>query len=151
MTSAPRDIRSHVVFRMALFATITDRSGKHSFTEAFGLNLREYRILAVIAYMQPVSLSDLVAETCLDAGQVSRNVAKLVEMGLLAREGGATRGGKLALTQDGEALCARALNLGDALNDEMMEGLSAAERAVLSKALDRLLLTARAKLAAAQS
>lgn len=146
MTADPHDIRSHVVFRMALFATITDRAGKHSFAQDFGLSLREYRILAVIAYMQPVSLSDLVAETVLDAGQVSRNVAKLVDDGLLAREGGATRGGLLSLTQTGRALYERALARGDALNDEMTVDLSTEERAALSRALDILVAKARSSL-----
>ena len=145
MTDQPHDIRAHVVFRMSLFATITDRAGKHSFAETFGLSLREYRILAVIAYMQPVSLSDLVAETFLDMGQVSRNVAKLVEDGLLTREDGAQRGGKLVLTQAGEALYAQALARGDDLNDQMMAGLSTEERAALSKALDHLIENAREK------
>lgn len=148
MTTPPRDIRSHVVFRMALFTTITDRAGKHSFTQDFGLTLREYRILAVIAYMQPVSLSDLVVETVLDAGQVSRNVAKLVRDGQVAREGKARRGGLLALTPDGEALYQRALARGDDLNDQIMADLGAEDREILSRALDVLLKTARANLPA---
>jgi DNA-binding MarR family transcriptional regulator len=143
VTDKPHDIRAHVVFRMSLFANMTDRSGRHSFAETFGLSLREYRILAVIAYLQPVSLSDLVAEICLDAGQVSRNVAKLVEDGLLTREGGAQRGGKLVLSKEGQDLYRAALARGDDLNEQMMEGLSAEERAVLSKALDQLVAKAR--------
>lgn len=148
MTTPPHDIRSHVVFRMALFTTITDRAGKHSFTQDFGLSLREYRILAVISYMQPVSLSDLVVETVLDAGQVSRNIGKLVKDGLVARKGGAHRGGLLTLTEAGEALYRRALARGDALNDQIMADLSAEDREVLSRALDILLQTARANLPA---
>lgn len=140
------DIRSHVVYRMALFATITDRAGKHSFAQDFGLTLRAYRILAVIAYLQPVSLSDLVTETVLDTGQVSRNVAKLVQDGLVEREGGAQRGGLLSLTQAGQTLYAGALARGDELNDFITEGLSAEERAILSGALDKLLHKARALL-----
>lgn len=140
------DIRSHVVYRMALFATITDRAGKHSFSKDYALTLREYRILAVIAFMQPVSLSDLVAETVLDAGQVSRNVAKLVADGLVEREGGAQRGGLLSLTQAGQRLYAGALARGDELNAYIMEDLSAEEQSVLSGALDKLLQKARALL-----
>lgn len=132
---------------MALFATITDRAGKHSFSQDFELTLREYRILAVIAYKQPVSLSDLVTETALDAGQVSRNVAKLVQDGLVEREGGVERGGLLGLTQAGQTLYAQALARGDDLNDLIMEGLSSEERDVLSRALDKLLVKARELLA----
>jgi len=140
------DIRTHVVYRMALFATITDRAGKNSFAETFGLSLREYRILAVIAYLQPATLSRLVEETCLDAGQVSRNVTKLVEDGLVTREGGAQRGGLVRLTEAGQALYQKALARGDALNDLMMADLTPDERAVLSRVLDKLLVTARQKL-----
>jgi DNA-binding MarR family transcriptional regulator len=141
------DIREHIVFRMALFATITDRAGRLSFN-GFGLSLREYRILAVIGYMQPVTLTDLVAECYLDKGQVSRNIAKLVDGGLVARSKGkseAERGGQLRLTPDGEHLLKQALARGDELNAEMAHNLTDEELAVLSSALDKLLVTARAK------
>lgn len=142
----PHDIRSHVVFRMSLFATITDRTGKTSFHDAFGLSLREYRILAVIAYMQPTSLGDLVDECFLDKGQVSRNVSKLVEDGFVMRTvSGETseRGGQLHLTKEGEALYKNALKLGDEFNDHLMAGLDTEQRAVLSQALDILVENAR--------
>ncbi len=142
----PHDIRSHVVFRMSLFATITDRGGKNSFHDAFGLSLREYRILAVIAYMQPTSLGDLVNECFLDKGQVSRNVSKLVEDGLVTRSiKGETseRGGQLQLTEAGEALYRKALQLGDEFNDRLMSGLSTEQREALSQALDILVENAR--------
>jgi DNA-binding MarR family transcriptional regulator len=142
----PHDIRSHVVFRMSLFATITDRGGKNSFYNAFGLSLREYRILAVIAYMQPVSLGDLVDECFLDKGQVSRNVSKLVEDGLVTRSiKGETseRGGQLHLTKAGEALYKKALKMGDVFNDHLMSGLNTEQREALSQALDILVENAR--------
>lgn len=146
MADFPHDIRSHVVFRMSLFATITDRGGKTSFYDAFGLSLREYRILAVIAYMQPVSLGDLVEECFLDKGQVSRNVSKLAEDGLLVRTvRGETsdRGGQLRLTEAGQALYENALKLGDEFNDRLMTGLTAEQRETLSQALDILVKNAR--------
>lgn len=142
----PHDIRSHVVFRMSLFATITDRGGKNSFHDAFGLSLREYRILAVIAYMQPVSLGELVGECFLDKGQVSRNVSKLVEDDLVTRSiKGETseRGGQLRLTEAGKALYKKALKRGDDFNDRLMSGLDTSQREALSEALDILVKNAR--------
>jgi DNA-binding MarR family transcriptional regulator len=139
------DIRDHLVFRMSLFATITDRSGKNSFSAAFGLSLREYRILAVIAYMQPVSLTALVTECCLDKGQVSRNVTKLVDAGYLTRTGGKPdRGGLLELTQAGTDLYRRALAYGDLLNDVIAASLTEEERRTVSVAMNKLLAAARA-------
>lgn len=146
MADFPHDIRSHVVFRMSLFSTITDRGGKNSFQNAFGISLREYRILAVIAYMQPTSLGDLVNECFLDKGQVSRNVSKLVEDGLVTRHskgGPSDRGGQLRLTEGGEALYKKALELGDEFNDRLMSGLNTGQREALSQALDILVNNAR--------
>lgn len=131
---------------MSLFSTITDRGGKNSFQNGFGISLREYRILAVIAYMQPTSLGDLVNECFLDKGQVSRNVSKLVEDGLVTRDSkGAPseRGGQLRLTDAGEILYRKALALGDEFNDHLMTGLNTEQREALSQALDILLDNAR--------
>ncbi len=143
-TEIDNDIRKHLVFRMSLFASITDRKGKHSFCKAFGLSLREYRILAVIAYMQPVSLSALVEECFLDKGQVSRNVRKLMQESLVRRKGGGIeRGGKLELTATGTKLYRKALAHGDDLNELIAECLTDEERRVMSVALDKLLISAR--------
>jgi DNA-binding MarR family transcriptional regulator len=141
-----RDLRSHVVYRLSLFATIADRNGKFFFHERFGVSLREYRTLGVIGYKAPVSLMELVSECYLDKGQVSRVVAKLIDEGLVFRsnEGEANgRGGKICLTEKGHELLDEALRYGEDLNDKTLSVLSEGERHVFSEYLDRILENAR--------
>lgn len=140
------DIRSHVVFRLSLFTTIADRNGKVYFHERFGLTTREYRILGVIGYCQPVTLMRLVAECYLDKGQVSRLVSTLVDAGLVTRSADAdtgARGGVLSLSESGAALLDQALKYGDELNDRALSVLSYAERQLFSEHLDRILAHAK--------
>lgn len=142
----PRDIRSHFVYRLSLYTTIAERNGKVYFHERFGVTLREYRILAVIGYSQPVSLMQLAQECYLDKGQVSRVVSKLVDEKLVAREKDTdptARGGKLVLTETGQTLVNEALDYGDALNARAMSVLSPAEQQLFSEHLDRILAHAR--------
>lgn len=144
--SAQRDIRSHFVYRLSLYTTIAERNGKVYFHDRFGVTLREYRTLAVIGYMQPVSLMRLVQECYLDKGQVSRVVSKLTADGLVTREKDedpTARGGKIYLTEAGSELLEQVLSYGDALNDQAMSVLSPAERQLFSEHLDRVLAHAK--------
>lgn len=146
--SKDHSIRGHLVYRMSLYATIADRNGKIFFQNRFGLSLREYRILGVISYAQPVSVMRLADECYLDKGQVSRVVAKLESEGHVQRhddlDDPAARGGKIALTPSGKDLVEAALRYGDELNDRAQSVLTSDERVFFSNLLDRLLGQARA-------
>lgn len=146
------DIREHVVFRMSLLTTIAERSGKIYFQSRFGLTLREYRILGVIGYTQPVSVIALATECFLDKGQVSRVVATLVDQGLVTRgTDDAARGGTLALTQAGKALLTEALAYGDELNAISLSVLTSEELAAFSNSLDKLIAHAKVNYAAVKN
>lgn len=140
------DIRDHVVFRLALYTTIADRNGKVLFPDRFGLTLREYRILGVIGYAEPISLMDLADECYLDKGQVSRVVSKLSAEGQIVRihdDDVSARGGKLKLTDKGRALLDKALAYGQELNEKALSVLTDSERRLFSDWLDRILAHAR--------
>jgi len=135
------DIRQHLVYRMSLFTTIADRNGKVFFQRRFGLTTREYRILGVIGYMQPVGLTELAEECYLDKGQVSRLVGKLAADGLVERphdSAAAARSAQLHLTAKGSSLLSEALAYGDELNAQTVSMLTAAERDAFSEALDKI-------------
>lgn len=141
-TKKKRDLREHILYRMSLYSTIAERNGKVYFTKRFGLSLREYRILGVVSYMQPVSVMALSDECYLDKGQVSRVVSKLEAAGYVERNADAdpsARGGKLALTATGSDLVEQGLAYSDDLHARAMSVLSPEERAAFSNSLDRLL------------
>jgi len=50
----------------------------------YGLVLREWRVMAMLAGQQPISASELVARSPLDKASASRAVASLVERGLVS-------------------------------------------------------------------
>lgn len=139
-------IHQHIVFRMSLFTTIADRSGKLFFHNRFGITLREYRIMGVIDYSHPISVLELSKECFLDTGQVSRVVLKLVGAGYVDRiRNGrkAERGGLLQLTAKGKQLLADALAYGDELNAQCCAVLSDEELELFSNALDKMIISAK--------
>jgi DNA-binding MarR family transcriptional regulator len=142
----PNDIRSLVLYRMSLFTTVTDRTGQLFFQRRFKISLREYRLIGVVGYAQPISVSKLADECFLDKTQVSRTVIKLINQGYLNRTDAdgekASRGGMLRLTPKGTELIRQGLKYGRELNTEALAALSATELLQFSDCLDRLLALA---------
>jgi DNA-binding MarR family transcriptional regulator len=148
------DIRRLVLYRMSAFATITDRTGQLFFQRKFGISLREYRMIGVVGYAQPISVLKLADECFLDKSQVSRTVLKLVEAGYITRTDGrgkpTNRGGTLRLSTRGAELLRQGLKYGQELNAEALNALSREEIEWFSNCLDRLLALAERRYAAAE-
>ncbi len=108
--------------------------------QQFGLVLREWRVIAMLARHEPLAASELVARSPMDKASVSRAVASLVERGLLAVAPSETdaRVKVLRLTALGWALYTRVAPLSVARQKAMLSALTSSERQALTSMLVRI-------------
>ncbi len=132
-------------YRMHLVNKLTDKSSADAYVNEFGLPVGQARCLAAIGRFAPLSVVDLAARAYLDKGQASRAAQALVDRGLAAKRPSEmdARGVVLSLTPRGRKLCADVMDLIAQRNAEIFGCLSAAERRVLGRMLDRLIEHAR--------
>lgn len=138
-----RDVRDIFSYRLALLVMINDRDAHARLMRDFGMTLIEWRTLALIRCLEPVSMGDLTRERFQHMAQVSRTVSALVGRKLVHRTPGDAdrRRQMLKLTPIGRRLYSRILRQAHQWNREVLRGLSAAELRTLMRLLDRVLGT----------
>lgn len=127
-------------YRLSVAANRVSRLIARRYSEAYGLNIPEWRVLAIVGRLDTLSPSAVGERTAMDKVKVSRAAASLVARGLLRqtqdpRDG---RGRLLRLTRRGVAVYEGMVPLACELEGRLAEGLSRSEWSVLLKALDKL-------------
>lgn len=112
-----------------------------SYSQRFGLNISQWRMLAASAQLEPTSATELTEYSGMDKVTVSRSVRELVERRLLSREADATdrRRATIVLTDEGRAIYDEIAPAAVAFENDLLGALKPAERALLSSMVDRLL------------
>jgi DNA-binding MarR family transcriptional regulator len=127
-------------YRLSVAANRVSRMFARRYSEAYGLSIPEWRVLAIVGRFGTVSPSAVGEWTAMDKVKVSRAAAGLVSRGLLRQtqdpEDG--RGRLLRLTRRGAAVYDGMVPLACELEDQLAEGMSRAEWSALLKALDKL-------------
>ena len=118
----------------------------------FGVSSLEWRVIASLAALGPVTARDVAEFSVLDKSNVSRAVRRLAARGLVRQTSHPADGRSriLSLTGKGEALYRRIAARSREREEALFEGFSAAERRELARLLDRLDARARALLAATE-
>lgn len=134
------DIRDLLAFRVAMLAAANDRVGQSWLKAEHGVSLREWRVLGIIAALEPVKFGDVVHGLQLDKGQLSRLVKALVDRGFVGSQGdaGDQRISRLSLTPAGRDLHDVLLQKALRGNDRILAALSAAETETFIRLLDKL-------------
>lgn len=134
------DIRDLVTFRLAMLAAVSDRVGQSWLKSNFGLNIRQWRVLGVVAALQPVRFGDLVRALQLDKGQLSRLVKTLADDGLVSVEPDPRdqRVTIVALTAKGRATNEEVLRATLQRNEQVLAALTRDEVETLLRLLDKL-------------
>ena len=115
-----------------------------------GLSDFEWRIMSQVGDRAPMSLNELAIVTSHDKGQLSRGVKRLVEAGLLVREGRrGERGVFISPTRAGRGLFDRLARQAVERNTQLIQGLTSEELKVLSRVIDAVEANALAMMAAA--
>jgi len=118
----------------------------------FGLNLAEYRVLAVLANHEKSSIRDIAAHTQMDKAHVTRVLTDLMARGLVTQivDQGDRRLRVVDMTSAGRAIMARTVPYMVERQERMERSLSALELRILWKALSVLSDEASRMLAEAQ-
>src|SRR5579862_3706764 len=132
-------------YRLSVAANRVSRLFARRYSQAYGLSIPEWRVLAMIGRFGTLSPSAVGEWTAMDKVKVSRAAAGLVARGLLRqtqdpRDG---RGRLLHLTRKGVTIYEGMVPLACELEGQLAEGLSRSEWSALLKALDKLSLYAK--------
>ncbi|MCJ0762730.1 MarR family winged helix-turn-helix transcriptional regulator [Variovorax terrae] len=116
--AAPRTpaFRPLLSYEVNSTSDVLRRSASMRFRREHDVSLMEWRTLALIEYLQPVALRDLVAYSSTDKAQISRIVTGLVERGFAERRADAAdaRSARIKLTAAGRRIVK---GLGEAARD----------------------------------
>jgi DNA-binding MarR family transcriptional regulator len=140
-----RELTSMRMVRLVYFIT---RSASRAFPRVSGLSDFEWRIVALVCEMPPLSINDLSALLHRGVAQVSRAVKKLVAAGLLHRAN--RRGGPgvmITPTRLGRTVYGPLEQLARDRNAAIIAGLGAEEIKVLEHCIAIMTANARAQLA----
>jgi len=108
----------------------------------FRLTLRHWRVLAFLAPTGPVPIVALARDALIPHSTLSRLCARMERAGLVRRRAGKMDDLRLAnyeLTKEGERLFRRVLAQVVALNERLLDGVSAPQRENLDRQLARML------------
>jgi DNA-binding MarR family transcriptional regulator len=137
----PLDLERFLPYRLDILAESVSLSLSRIYKDKYGLGVPEWRVLAHLGQYAPITAKAIGVHSRMHKTKVSRAVAALEELGLLARSGNDEdrREALLSLTAKGKAayddLAPKAADFARHLLDD----LSATERRVLEHAIDRLL------------
>jgi DNA-binding MarR family transcriptional regulator len=127
-------------YRLSVAANRVSRLCARRYSEAYGLGIPEWRVLAIVGRFGTLSPSAVGEATAMDKVKVSRAAASLVTRGLLrqTQDPKDGRGRLLRLTRRGVTVYEGLVPIACKLEGQLAEGLSRAEWSVLLKALDKL-------------
>lgn len=108
----------------------------------FGLTLRNWRVLALLASSGPAPIIALARDALIPHSTLSRLLSRMERADLVRRSADSTkdqRWAAYALTREGERLYRRILTPVLALNDRALDGVPATQRQNLDRQLARML------------
>ena len=143
---APLTIKGLLSYQLHLVANLLSRGAATRYKREFGVNLWEWRTIALLGAHSPLSLNELASAAALDKSQMSRVVAGLIARGLVSRAADASdgRGIQLALTKAGASIHLGLMRAATERNHAFLGCLSKPERACLEHALVKIGNKARA-------
>ena len=126
-------------YRLSVAAARVSRRFAALYEAESGISSPEWRVLAHLAQVGPVSVRDIFARVDMDKSKVSRAAARLEEAGLVQKTGDPQdrRLVALTLTGAGERLMARLSEIANAFQQELLFELGP-DAAGLDRALERL-------------
>jgi DNA-binding MarR family transcriptional regulator len=133
-------LENFLPYRLSVAANRVSRLFARRYSEAYGLSIPEWRVLAIVGRFGSLSPSAVGEWTAMDKVKVSRAAAGLVARGLLkqGQDPSDGRGKLLRLTRKGASVYSGMVPLACELEDQLAEGMSRTEWTSLLKALDKL-------------
>lgn len=138
------DLERFLPYRLSLLANTVSRVLARLYDQEHGLTVAEWRLIAILARFGPLSANDVCDRSAMDKVRVSRAVSRATAAGLVDRQidGQDRRRSVLSLTPRGRAIHDHVVPLALDREEQVLAGLSKAEREQLSMLLDKLLTNA---------
>lgn len=138
--SADFDLERSLRYRLVSLARWSTTAAERDYEARFGLNLREWRIVALVGRLAPVTAAELALRSPIEKTRISRLVASLVERGLLVTSADARDGRRtwLWLTRAGADLYDRLAPASLARDEAFLAPLDAEEVALLERLIAKL-------------
>jgi len=132
-------------YRLVVLADLVSKVASRIYADRFDLTRPEWRIIASLSELGPVSATEICAHSTQDKMTVSRAVASLEERGLLRRHDDThdRRNKILELTPHGQALYRKIVPLILAREAFLLESFTPDERTELARLLEALTVRAR--------
>lgn len=143
-TEAPLLLQDFLPYRLAVLAKLVGGAFSQAYGERFGISNPQWRVLFALGRKPDCSASHVGQHAALDKVQVSRAVAGLIQMGLVARHTDASdrRNSVLNMTARGRAIYDQIVPEALAFEASLLEGLSGAEVHQLDALLQKLVAKA---------
>lgn len=141
MDASPRIALDHFVpFRLNRLAAEVSRALGRVYGERFGIDIPEWRVIATLGDQERARAQDIAVSTRMHKSMVSRAVNRLMELGWVARSANAKdrREAPLRLTETGQEVYQQLVPIVLDYQDRLLEDLSAGERRMLDRLLDKL-------------
>ena len=140
-----RHLKDLLTYRINWLANLSSNIASRQNAREFNLGPIDWRVIGLLAEFAPLSLQSLAKEVDVDKSQASRLVASLIERGWVQRNTSEedARGVELSLTAEGQKTYALVFPQAVRRNELLMSSLSAHERQVLFRCLDKLTLKAK--------
>ncbi|MGH6915462.1 MAG: MarR family winged helix-turn-helix transcriptional regulator [Geminicoccales bacterium] len=134
------DLERFVPFRLNRLAVEVSRALAREYGERFDIDIPEWRIIATLGDRGRARAQDVALSTRMHKSVVSRAVARLIELGWVARSANARdrREALLSLTAAGCQVYEQLVPIVLDYQDRMLGCLSAGERRTLEQLLDKL-------------
>ena len=138
--AAPIPLENWIGYRFSLISARLGEFVARMYASRHDLTVPAWRSLAVIARYQPLTAKQLASHTSSDAFKVARAIELLVRRGLIHRDVDKAdrRRANLRLTADGRKIYQNVEKFVVRIETELTATLSASEREVLGKVLDKL-------------
>ena len=139
-------LQGFLPYRLSVLSNKVSTTIAQMYARDFGLTIWQWRVLAVVAEGGLLRARDIARRTAMDKVAVSRAVARLIEKGHLRRQASAWdgRSSELRLTAKGKNVYRRIVPRALAYEEQLLSGLSDAERASLDALLAALMARAEA-------
>ena len=141
MNAAHRiDLERFVPFRLNRLAAEVSRALARVYGERFGIDIPEWRVIATLGDCGRARAQDIALSTRMHKSMVSRAVARLIELGWVARSASAKdrREAPLRLTAAGHEVYQQLVPIVLDYQDRLLASLSESERRMLEQLLAKL-------------
>ena len=138
-------LEDFIPYRLAVLAKSVSTAFSKTYAERFGISIPQWRVIAATGREPGCTASSIAEHAAMDKVQVSRAVAKLMEMGLIKSQpdDNDRRNSVLSFTAEGQAIYDQIVPAGRAFEENLMSVMSDQDLTDLDRLLEKL--TSQAK------